>query len=297
MQHEEHQDYFKKIDHTGIFDNDRCSMFPQTVCAKLIRRHFACAQKIPKALIIGFDGTRADSMSFLVKATDESINGVLFHSEYSAINTLKAEGGLYLSYSGGESSAPQETSTAQSWASILTGEWGAKNGVLLHVPLKTTCPTVLRELAQGGKSAAFLAEWDDHFTITYRNEIALAAEKKLPLSFRQHESDEELEGSFLSHIQKGTDCIFGIFESPDHNGHAFGFGEQEYRYVTAVCNLDRIAYKLMEEVKNRPSYEQEDWLILITSDHGGHGNMHGSQMDEDRTTFIACNKKLPDYFE
>ena len=99
----------------------------------------------------------------------------------------------------------------------------------------------------------------------------------------------------LSNIQKGTDCIFGIFEAPDHNGHSFGFGKQEYRYVTAVCNLDRIAFRLLQEVESRPTYHEEDWLFLITSDHDGHGNMHGTQLDEDRTTFIACNKKLPEY--
>ena len=103
-------------------------------------------------------------------------------SEYSAVNMLKTEGGLYLSYAGGEPDAPQETSTPQGWASILTGEWGSVNGVLQHAPLSTACPTVLRELAQQGKTTAFLAEWDDHFTITYREEMAVAQRKGLPLS-------------------------------------------------------------------------------------------------------------------
>lgn len=294
MQMEERKDYFAPIDRVGIFDNDRESMFPQTVCADIIRRHFAGAEKKPKALIIGFDGARADSMRFLVKSAYESVSGTLFFSEYSAVNTLKREGGLYLSYSGGEPSEPQETSTAQSWASILTGEWGGVNGVLLHVPLKMSCPTVLRELASKGKRAAFLAEWDDHFSITYRDEIAIAEAEKLPLTFSKYADDEALEREMLEQIQSETDCIFGIFEAPDHNGHSFGFGERDYRYVTAVCNLDRTAFKLMEEVEKRPSYTEEDWLILITSDHGGHDRGHGTQCSEDRTTFIACSKKLPE---
>lgn len=290
-----YHEYFRLIDQAGIFDNSRQSMFPQTVCAKVIRRHFERAGKAPKALIIGFDGTRADSMCFLVKGANETVSGVRFHSEYSAVNMLKTEGGLYLSYAGGEPDAPQETSTPQGWASILTGEWGSVNGVLQHAPLSTACPTVLRELAQQGKTTAFLAEWDDHFTITYREEMAVVQRKGLPFVFQQFKDDEALEKSMLSNIQKGTDCIFGIFEAPDHNGHSFGFGKQEYRYVTAVCNLDRIAFRFLQEVESRPTYHEEDWLFLITSDHGGHGNMHGTQLDEDRTTFIACNKKLPEY--
>lgn len=109
-------------------------------------------------MLIGFDGARADAMHLLFESTDEKITGGLFVSAYSAVQALKAEGGLYLSYAGGESDSRQETSTAQGWAAILTGVWGAENGVLRHLPLKTNCPTVLRELAMQGKKSAFLAE-------------------------------------------------------------------------------------------------------------------------------------------
>lgn len=284
--------YFACVDNVGIYENNSTAMLPQTVCASSIRAHFKHAKKTPKALIVGFDGARADCMSCLVKATDKTLSGELFYSAYSAVNTLKSEGGLYLSYAGGEPSAPQHTSTAQGWASILTGEWGGVNGVLEHVPLRTTCPTVLRELAEQGKSAAFLAEWNDHFTITYREEIAISKAQNLPLAFTQYKDDETLAAGLAAQIAQGTDCIFGIFEAPDSNGHSFGFGKQTYQYVTALCHLDRTAYMLMEQVKARPTYTQEDWLILITSDHGGHGRGHGTQKDEDRATFIACNKPV-----
>lgn len=285
-------DYFSTVENVGIFENNKNTMYPQTVCAEIIRSHFRNAEKKPKALILGFDGARADSMRYLVKSTKEDISGKLFVSAYSAVNTLKKEGGLYLSYAGGEPSAPQETSTAQGWSAILTGVWGGTNGVLKHVPLKESCPTVLRELAEQGIKSAFLAEWADHFTITYKNEIAISKEKNLPLEFKKHDTDEILETSTAENIEGDTDCIFSVFEGPDYNGHAYGFGSENYRYTVTVCNLDRIAYRLMEKVKARPTYAQEDWLFLITSDHGGHGFGHGTQKVEDRTTFIACNKKI-----
>lgn len=286
------KNYFKAVDGTGVFDNDSRSMLPQTVCAELVRKHFRESGKIPKLLLIGWDGARADSMNFLVGGSNEKLCGTLFVSEYSAVNALRKEGGLYLSYAGGEPGSLQETSTAQGWASILTGEWGKTNGVLKHVPVSRACPTVLRELAERGKSAAFLAEWDDHFTITYKDEIATAKEQDLPFVFRQLGSDAQLRDALIGEIRKGTDCIFGIFEGPDANGHGYGFGNEDCRYVVTVSNLDRISYRLIEEVRARPSCPQEDWLILITSDHGGHLKTHGTQADEDRTTFIACNKKL-----
>lgn len=286
------KDYFETIDGVGIFDNGKNSMLPQIVCAKTVRKHFKTAEKTPKALIIGFDGARADSMAYVVKSAEEKTSGKLFLPEYSAIKLLKSQGGLYLTYAGGEELTPQETSTAQGWSAILTGEWGAKNGVLKHVPLNTDCPTVLRELAESGKKAAFLAEWEDHFTITYKKEIEISEQNKIPLTFKRHKDDEELEQSFIEYIKGDTDCIFGIFEAPDYNGHTDRFGDVNYKYVTSVCNLDRVAYKLIEEVRSRPSYDDEDWLIMITSDHGGHGFGHGTQKPEDRNTFLACNKKI-----
>lgn len=285
--------YLSLLDTRGVFDNTTKSALAQTEVAKIVRRHFSSGgEKTKKALLIGFDGARADTMQLLCESESEPVSGALFTSGYSAVNALKAEGGLYLSYAGGEKDDPQETSTAQGWAAILTGVWGGVNGVKKHVPLKNETPTVLRELAEQGKTAAFLAEWNDHFTITYKNEIELVKHEKTPLRFIQFETDKALQQAFLQEIQNGTDCIFGIFEGPDYNGHSTQFGMQNYRYVMSVLHLDNIAYSLLEAVKARPTYAEEDWLILITSDHGGHKHGHGTQQAYDRMTFIACNQKL-----
>lgn len=286
--------YLKRLNTPGVFLNTTDSALPQTVVAKLVQAHFAKASgKQPKALLIGFDGARADTMHLLCESADESVTGTLYASDYSAVNTLKQNGGLYLSFAGGTPDAPQETSTAQGWAAVLTGRWGGENGVLKHVPLRTDCPTVLRTLAQQGRSAAFLAEWPDHFNITYTAEIQMAKEQQLPLTFTRLANDRDLQAEFIKHIEGDTDCIFGIFEAPDSNGHTTGFCLQNPRYCTSVTRLDHLAYRLIQTVQARPAYEQEDWLILITSDHGGHQRGHGTQSMFDRMTFIAVNQPIP----
>lgn len=63
----------------------------------------------------------------------------------------------------------------------------------------------------------------------------------------------------------------------------------------ANWSLDSISYYLIEQVKARQSYQDEDWLILIASDHGGHSRMHGSQRIEDRTTFLALSKPICEF--
>lgn len=285
--------YMEKLNTRGVFYNTTQSAVAQTEVANAVRRHFQDENgKTKKALLLGFDGMRADGVQLLCASTSAAVSGHLFSTAYSAVNALRDAGGLYLSYAGGPADNPQETSTAQGWAAILTGVWGDENGVKLHKPLRRDCATVLRELAEQGRTAAFLAEWPDHFNITYKPEIEIAKEKDLPISFQKCENDCALAKSFAAEIRKGTDCIFGIFEAPDANGHATGFSNENSRYVSCICHLDNVAYKLMEQIKQRPTYPQEDWLILITSDHGGHARGHGTQKAEDRMTFLVTNKAL-----
>ncbi|MDE6968103.1 MAG: hypothetical protein K2P12_05525 [Clostridia bacterium] len=51
-------------------------------------------------------------------------------------------------------------------------------------------------------------------------------------------------------------------------------------------------YEVIKAVESRQGYinEQEDWLIILTADHGGIKTWHGEQNAECRTTFIVTNK-------
>jgi hypothetical protein len=39
-------------------------------------------------------------------------------------------------------------------------------------------------------------------------------------------------------------------------------------------------------LRRRPSYRDEDWLIITTTDHGGTGSAHGSDIPLHTTTFL-----------
>ena len=306
------------VDNNGIFENRASDAYPQTIVADLIRAHLQSGGgKRKKVLLFGFDGARADSMIYLIPSTDPDLTGhngaradsriylipstdpdLTGHnlrSRYSAIADLKEQGGLYLTYAGGDPARKetlQETSTAQGWAAILTGKWGIENGVVNHVTKRADCPTVLMEAAQKGMSALFASIWPDHFTITYRQEMEQAEAKALPLTFRQVADEDALQQVLLNAVDADADVIFGINEFADLNGHGSGFGSENYRYVVGITNSDRCAYEVIAHIKARPTYKEEDWLLLITSDHGGHGYGHGTQQIEDRMTFLAVNKPL-----
>ncbi|WP_178666553.1 alkaline phosphatase family protein [uncultured Eubacterium sp.] len=290
--------YIKSINANGIFDNTYETKMPQTVISKAILCHFEKSQKKPKCLFIGWDGCRADAMKYLIKSDNEKISGANDTAVYSAISALKQNGGLYVTYVGGEKNAPQETSTAQGWASALCGKWMKEPWRIgIKWSLDDDFPTVLKTLSVKGYQTSFSAIWPIHFDNTYKNEIDFADKNNLNRYYCKFETDSQLYDNLKERIQSDDDFILGIFENPDMNGHGTGFGDSNYRYVAGVCNLDRLSYQLLTEIKKRNTFDDEDWLVVIASDHGGHSTRHGTQNIQDRTTFLALSKSVEDLTE
>ena len=50
--------------------------------------------------------------------------------------------------------------------------------------------------------------------------------------------------------------------------------------------------EIIEAIESRENYASEDWLILITTDHGGIEKDNGGPSFEERMTFIVSNKEI-----
>lgn len=288
--------YIEAVNAEGIFNNTYETKIPQTVINRIILNHFERTEKKPKCLFIGWDGCRADAMKYLIKSCDEKVSGYNESNIYSAVSTLKNNGGLYITYVGGDKGSEQETSTAQGWSSALCGKWMKKQWRQgIEWCLDDDYPTVLKSLSMKGFKTSFCAEWPVHFDNTYSKEIEFAEKNNLQQYFYKIEGDMAVYNHFIERIKSDDDFIFAIFENPDHNGHNTGFGDSNYRYVAGVCNLDRFSYNLLQKIKNRETFDEEDWLVLIASDHGGHSNRHGTQKIQDRTTFLALSKPIGEF--
>lgn len=158
--------------------------------------------------------------------------------------------------------------------------------------MNSAYPTALLELARRGVSACFYGLWETHFANTYKGEIETAQKERLPLEYLHCKSENDLHGQLLRAIDADVDCIFGVYEGPDSCGHGVSFTNNNYLYTKSISDCDRCAYELMERIRARDTYENEDWLILITSDHGGHKRRHGTQKIQDRMTFLASSKRI-----
>ena len=78
----------------------------------------------------------------------------------------------------------------------------------------------------------------------------------------------------------------------DNTGHKIGIDEH---YVRALVESDRHLGEVLDAVEGRPTYAQEDWLIIVATDHGHvDGGGHGGDHPHERTAWIAaCGPAVP----
>lgn len=290
--------YADKLQQLEIFENTADKSLPQTITYKLVSEHFASplpeGKTAKKAVIIGYDGFRADGVEN-VKDSDKS-----------AVMYIKNQGGLYHTFSGGikDGETQQATSTAPSWMAILTGGWGKTyNGVDDNGQMKNEeAETILTKLAKEGKAASFIASWREHTKLSYRPDILNSIKNNLPAEYIHAEDDAETYYQSLKRVAKPAgaektpaedpDITFFILEQPDNAGHGTGFGNGNEDYINACRECDEWGYDIVKTIEARSTYETEDWLIIVTTDHGGTNTGHGGQTPFERMTWLACNKKI-----
>ena len=279
-----------------MLDNTWEEALPQTEIYNLIKDHFAAplpeGKTEKKAIVIGYDGCRADALRLLPTA------------KRSAINHLLDGGGQgVFSYCGGvpyPAENVQATSTAPGWCSMLIGQWAGEIGVNNNSQPKPVEPkTLLLSLVEDGAvdSSAFYVSWDGHFSkkdATYINEKNYAKENGVNAKFLRAFVDAGTKRNVLADIRKKdcSDFIFLTLEYTDHQGHATGFGQQNPKYISAFRDAEDAGMDIIEAIEARKTYATEDWLILITTDHGGIGGGHGGPSFEERMTFIVSNQSI-----
>ena len=277
------------------YENTVETAIPQTELYSIVKNHFesplADGKTEKKAIIIGYDGCRADVL-------------VAMRDEKSAISSMLHDGAsINLSYCGGinyPTENTQDTSTAPGWCSILTGVWADKHGVTANDITKSMeYKTLLTSLVEDETidSSMFITKWKGHFdrkNATYLEEKSYCEENNLNVSFNRCKDDDASHEYTLNEVQKSdcADFIFVIYEPTDSVGHNYGFTINNPKYRIAFQTADQYGLETIDAIKSRETYETEDWLIIIASDHGGIGTDHGGDSIQERMTFIVANKEF-----
>ena len=100
------------------------------------------------------------------------------------------------------------------------------------------------------------------------------------------EGDRELAETTASWLKRhDATFAFVYFGYTDIAGHNDGWMSDSY--LQAITNVDQCIGMVMESLA-------DDTLVIITSDHGGHDQTHGTDSDEDMTIpFIINGPGIP----
>ena len=290
------EEYLSRLNGIEIYENTQQTAVPMTEVYNIIKKHLTSplpdGKTEKKVLVLGYDGCRADSMHLLDQ------------SKKSSVKTLLSDGGkAYIAYCGGVNFPAvntQHTSTAPGWCSMLTGQWADVHGITENgQPKSNEHLTCLTTFVKDGlvDNSAFYVSWDGHFkekNATYINEVNYVKENGINTLFSDSAGDVGTFNNVMRDIKRQdcTDFIFSILEFCDHSGHLLGFDYNNLTYKRAFFDADLAGYKLIKAVKNRKTYDSEDWLFIITSDHGGYAKGHGGASLQERMMFIITNKEI-----
>ncbi len=216
-------------------------------------------------LMIGIDGLRPDAMATATTPhVDELIASGAFAHDALILGTRYRE---------------NNTISGPGWSSLLTGVWADKHGVHdnsfegrkyekfphLFSRIKTQFPTA--------RTASFV-NWEpiDEFLVSHADHQKVYA----PQEGEDYSNfDAELANDASAYLaENDPHATMVYFGNVDVTGHRDGFHPSVKPYLEAIEVVDGYVGQLMSALRSRPKYVAENWLVLLSSDHGGRGTSH-----------------------
>ncbi len=224
------------------------------------------AQSTKKVLIIGIDGCRSDALQ---AAETPNLDKLIAKGIFSpdAIND-------------------DITISGPSWSAILCGVWSDKHLVTnnsFNGSDYDSYPHVFKHLNDfdPNLNTVSICRWgpindfivQDHADFKWNTSSDLEVATEAATYFAQNDPD----------------VMFLHFDDVDHAGHGHGFAITVPEYRAAIEDVDAHVGTVIEALEQRPNYPNEDWLVLVTTDHGGIGTSHGGSSIEEENVFIIAS--------
>jgi hypothetical protein len=221
-----------------------------------------------KVLLIAINGCRGDVMR---GATIPNIKGLLPHAVYSFDALTQAP-----------------TLSGPGWASMLTGVWGGKHGVtndtysqsnfvqypMIYKYIKTLNPSL--------RTVAVCA------TPAINEQLVTNADVKITAD----NNDVAVKDSAIFRLKNDNpDLMVVNFNGPDNAGNQYGYDAAVSEYTNAITTADQYVGEVLEALNSRSNIATEDWLVIITTDHGGNANGHGGSSYAEQNIFTVFYNK------
>ena len=258
----------------------------------------AGAGERPKVVIVLIDGIPADVV--------ESVST-------PALDDIAGESGYTRAYVGGTPGEPSESPTVSSvgYSSLMTGTWSYKNNVWSNA---IEAPNYdywdMFRVAKHHDSqlvTSIYSTWTDNRTKLIGDGLPAAGGAKLdhyvdgfdldterfpvdPDSDYIREIDTVVADAAAAHIEEvGPDLSWVYLQYTDDVAHLYGDSPE---FAAAVQFMDQQTGKIWRAVQEREAAHDEDWLVIVTTDHGrdaATGKDHGEQSERERTIWVVTN--------
>jgi hypothetical protein len=223
---------------------------------------------------------------------------------------------------GGEKGGYSETPTisAVGYNSVLTGTWVNKHNVWdndIAAP-NYSYPTIFRLLKtqSPNKKIGIFSSWQDNRTKLVGDSVAATGSFSFDYKFDgleldtinyphdpkrdfMHRIDEKVVDVAAQTIRTNAPDLSWVYlEYTDDMGHGYGDSPEFYK---AIGYADEQVGRIWDAIEHRQKNFNEDWLIIITTDHGrdsATGKHHGGQSAREKAGWIITNAKgLNDRFK
>lgn len=219
-----------------------------------------------RVLIIGIDGCRADVAE---------VANTPFLDEFKA-------NGLYSP----DALNDDITISGPGWSAIICGVWSDKHlvtGNNFSGNNYAQYPSIFQriEAFDSSLNTVSICHWSpiNNSIIVDGADITTNVSTDLGVGF---EAIDQL-------TNEDPDVIFLHFDDVDHAGHAHGFAADVPEYVAAIEEVDSIIGSVKKALELRPNYVEENWIILVTSDHGGKNFSHGGNTSEEEIVMFILS--------
>ena len=260
---------------------------------------FQVQAKVRKALYVIMDGVEPHFLEYVHPQT---------------IFDIAKTGSYAHAYCGGEVGKPNQTVTisAVGYTNILTGTWMNKHHVLGNSNIETNYNywnifRIAKAQKRPLKTAVFTS-WTDN--VTYLVGVNRADNGNLkvdeivdsldldntlfphqPLDRQIYDIDSTVCDRAASCIRdKAPDLSWVYLWYTDDAFHNKGFGDYSKTYL---LKEDEQLKKIWEAIKYREKVYDEEWMLIVTTDHGREqrGYSHGGQSETERNIWISTNIK------
>jgi len=250
-----------------------------TVCVATLA---TAAEPVKKVIFFGIDGCRWDA----VEAAETPNLDRLVKDGYFAVGT--------------EILAPRETPgdtvSGPGWSNLLCGVWPDKHGVVDNSFKGSNYKEYphffarVKEVQPNAVTASF-SNWGP-----IKDRILSAADEV-------YTEDAHGAVAYIAADTRATDACIDVLRTKqpdvvmlyqgqvDETGHAKGFHPTVPEYRQAIERVDANIGSVLQTIRDRSTFAQEDWLVIVATDHGGLGTNHGGgrKIDEIRRTFLIVS--------